>query len=268
MCVSTLCRILCGAALAVACCVSATAQQTTTYYSGACVKVKPGGDADFASQVSGNMLKLEESQVKAGKITGWLALRAVLPSGKHANCDYLFVSFFKGLPTPPMSDEEFTAALKRAEMDMTPEEFWAPITKDVYLVSTDIGEMPVMIGSAKKGGYLVDNSMHMPDVNECMNTEKKLWQPMAEARMKAGQQSGWGMYQIVYPRGSLVKGSAGTVDMYSSWDEIFNEGMMQTWQEVHPDVKPADAMEEFNQQCQIEMSEVYQVVEDVQAPME
>ncbi len=266
--VSTICRMFCGAALAVACCVPAVAQQTTTYYSGACVKVKPGSEADFASQVSGNMLKLEEAQLKAGKITAWLALRAVLPQGKHANCDYLFVSFFKGMPPPPMSDEEFTGALKRAGMDMTSEEFWEPIAKDVYLVSTDVGEMSVMIGRAEKGGYIVDNSMDMPDVNECMNTEKKLWQPVAEARMKANQQSGWGMYQIVYPRGSMVKGSAGTVDFYSSWDQIFTEGMMQTWQEVHPDVKPADAMAQFNKQCQIEMSEVYEVEEEVQAPMQ
>lgn len=266
--VSTICRVLCGAAVTVAFCVPATAQSTTNYYSGACVKVHPGAETSFASEVSGNMLKLEESQVKAGKITGWLALRAVIPQGEHANCDYLFVTFFKGLPTPPMSDEEFTAALHRAGLEETPAEFWDPITKAVYLVSTDVGAMPVMIGSARKGGYLVDNSMHMPDVNECMNTETKLWQPFAEARMKAGQQSGWGTYEIVYPRGSSVKGSAGTVDMYSSWDEIFMEGFAKTWQEVHPDVKAEDAMAQFNQQCEIEMSEVYEVVEEVQAPME
>jgi hypothetical protein len=249
-------------------CVPATAQSTTTYYSGACVKVHPGGDVGFASEVSGNMLKLEESRLKAGKITGWLAMRAVVPQGKHAHCDYLFVTFFKGLPTPPMSDSEFTAALHEAGLEMTPEEFWEPIMKDASLVSTDVGEMAVMIGSSSKGGYVVDNSMHMPDVNECRNTETKLWQPFAESRIKAGQQTGWGMYEIVYPRGSMVKGSTGTVDFYSSWDQIFMEGFEKTWQEVHPDVKVADAMAEFNQQCSIEMSEVYEVVEDVQAPME
>lgn len=264
--VSSICRILCGAALATTCCVPVAAQSTTTYYSSACVKVKAGGASDFASQVSGNMLKLEESQTKAGKISGWLALRAVVPSGKEARCDYLFVTFFPGLAKPSMSDEEFTAALHRAGMNMTRDAFWAPIMKDAYLVSNEVGEMPVMIGNGKKGDYDVVNDMDMPDANQCVTTETKLWQPFAEARMKAGKQSGWGIWLTTYPRGSKVEGSAGTVDIYPTWDAIFMQGFAKTWQEAQPGVKPADAMAQFNKECKIEMSVVYEEVEDVHAP--
>jgi len=264
--ISTICRILCGTAFAAACCMPAAAQPKTIYYGSACVKVKPNKDADFAAQISGNMLRLEQARLDAGTITGWLALRAVLPMGKKAQCDYLIVTFYPGLPKGILNGEDTTTALQKAGMSMTADEFWEPIHADSYLVSNEVGEMPVMLGGGQKGYYDVVNDMDMPDTDQCVNTEKKLWQPFAEARMKDGQQSGWGVWLTMFPRGSQVENGAGTVDVYPTWDAIFMEGFQKTWQDVHPDVKPEDAMAQFNKQCSMKMSVIYEEVEDIHAP--
>lgn len=267
--VSDICRILCGVSLAVVCCVPAAAQQKPVYYNSVCLKVKPGRGIDFTSQLNGNVLKLEQSQLKAGVIRSFLVMSNVIPSGKKAPCDYIVDTFYDGLPPAPgMSDKEFTGALHRAGLDITPAEFWAPIIKDVTLVSQGVGEVPVLVGGSKKGDYVEVTEMHVKDQGACLNTEEKLWQPVAEARIKAGEQSGWGVWQIVLPRGTKVQPNEGTVDIYSSWDGIFNQGIGKTWQEVHPDLKITDAMVQFNQDCKIQLSPIYKVVEDVQAPMQ
>lgn len=266
--VSTICRILGGAALTVACCLPAAAQQKPFYYDSVCVKAKPGRAMDFASQLSGNVLKLEQSRLDAGKIRGFLELEAVIPSGKKSRCDYIIDTFYDGPPPAPMTNEEFAAALHQAGIDMTVKAFWQPIMEDSYLVTRSVGEVRLLIGSGKKGDYEVLNTMDIPDMTECLNTQKKLWQPIAEARMKAGQQSGWGVWQNIYPRGSDVKVRAGSVDIYSSWDQIYLPDLMKTWQEVHPDVKIGDAMAEFEHQCLITRSQVYHVAEYIHAPVQ
>lgn len=266
--VSTICRILGGVALAVACSVPAVAQQKLTYYHSDCVKIKPGRGADFASQLDGNVMKVEQAEMDSGRSVGFAALRVVVPSGKEARCDYIIDTFYRGLPPAPMSDEELAATIKKAGLDLTVEAFWKPIEEDSVLINASVGEVPVVVGVRKKGDYEVLNYMNMPDMNACLNTEKKLWQPLAEARMKAGQQAGWAVWESIYPRGSQVSARAGTADLYSSWDQVFQEGLMQTWQQVHPDVKIGDAMAQFNNQCEIKISEVYKVVESIGAPMQ
>jgi hypothetical protein len=266
--ISSICRFLCCAAFAALSCVPAAAQPKTIYYGSACVKVKPGREADFASQMNDNMLKVEQARLDAGTITGWLALRAVLPMGKKAKCDYLIVTFYPGLPKGILNNEDTTVALEKAGMSMTADEFWESIREDSYLVSNDVGEMPVMLGGGQKGYYDVVNYMNMPNTEQCVNTEKTLWHPFAEARMKAGQQSGWGVWLTMFPRGSQVEQSAGTVDIYPTWDAIFMEGFQKTWQDVHPDVKVEDAMEQFDKQCSIRMSVIYEEVEDIHAPVQ
>ncbi len=267
---SSVCRFLSAAALAVACCAPLAAQQAITHYSSICVKVNPGREADFAGLLHGNIRKLQQSLADSGLITEWLALRAEIPMGKQARCDYLFVTFFPGLPAEPMSDEAFTAELHKAGLDMTPAQFWQPIMEDSYLVSNTVAEEVTRIGGIKVGDYVVDNSMKMPDVSECIATEQKLWEPFAEARISAGKQSGWRIWVTTYPRGSMVKDSAGTVDIYPTWDSIFNTGSewMDTWDKVHPNVKPADAMAQFDKQCRITRSIVYKDVDDVRAATE
>lgn len=260
--ISSILRIFCGAALAAACCVPLAAQQPA-YYSSICLKVKPGRAADFASQISGNLLKVEQARLDLGEITTWAALRTVLPRGKAAQCDYMVVTFYPKLPELGLSDADLTAALQKAGLDMTPDQFWQPLNADVYVVSNDVGVVPVMIGSGKKGDYSVMNAMDMPDTSECMATQEKLWQPFAQARINAGQQSGWGIYRVIYPRGSKVRNSAGTFDIYPTWEAIFQQGFMKTWQQVNPNVTVGDATAIFDKQCLIKMAVIYKEVEGV-----
>lgn len=257
-----------SAALAVVCSVPVVAQQAPVSYNSDCVKVKPGRGADFMSQLNGNILKVEQAEMDSGRSVGFVALEVVIPSGKDVRCDYIIDTFYKGMPPVPMSDEEMEAMIKKAGLDLTVEEFWKPIYADASLVTESVGDVPLVVGTRKKGDYEVLNYMNMPDASACLNTEKKLWQPVAEARMKAGQQAGWAVWENIYPRGTHVDVSAGTADLYSSWDQIYQNGLMQTWQQVHPDVKIGDGMAQFNKQCEIQRAEVFKVAESLGAPMQ
>ena len=109
-----------GAALAAALSATLVAQQAPVgYHSISCVRVKPGQSAAFRTLLNGDYHKVEQASVDSGRISGFIALRTVIPAGTDAGCDYVLVAFYPGFPPAPLGDDEMTAVLQKAGVTST-----------------------------------------------------------------------------------------------------------------------------------------------------
>ena len=257
-----------GAALTAALSVTLVAQQAPTgYHNITCVKVKPGKGADFRSMINGDVRKLEQSRADSGTISGYIVLRTMMPAGADAQCDYVFVTFYPGLPTAPMSDDEMTAALQKAGVSANLQEWGAEHEAVGSLVYNDITRYQVLVGRAKQGDYLVFNSMSVPSVRDWVAFEERVWQPFAEAAVKDGAESGWALNVQVFPNGAKDAHLVSTVDIYPSWEAAFgNPGFMDRWKRVHPDLDFRDAMAQADKVRTIESTVLYKVENIIEAP--
>lgn len=256
-------RILFGAALVAALSMPLVAQQqnTTNYYEVACVRVNQGQNAAAREWVAGTDHKLSQAAIDSGQVRSALVLRSVMPQGSEANCDYVFVTFFKGLPLAPMSPEELSKALHDAGIQMTPEEFYTQRSKIGTLVNLTIVQSEGMVGEAKKGDYLVLNQMNAPDTGACIAYQMKVWQPLAQEMMSAGDSDGWGIQLQSFPRGEKDRGGVSSVDIYPTLGAVFKQrdSIQNGWKKVHPDMDVNNTFQQFGKLCPIEHTVLYKV---------
>lgn len=232
-------RLFACAALVAAFSAMLAAQQAPTgYHSVVCLKVKPRNGAEFSQWVSGNEHKLAQSRVDSGAFSTWLLLRAVIPAGRSAECDYLVVSMYPGIPPQPMGQDELATDLKTAGIAMTAQQYVGRRTSLATLISNNLFQNRALVGSYKKGDYFVVNYMKAANIDDYVAFEKKAWMPFAEALSKQGIRSGWSLNTLVFPGGADVKFNAVTVDIYPTWASIFADfNFYELWRKVHPDME-------------------------------
>ena len=232
----------------------------------ACVKVNPGKEPEFRSWILGDSHKYQQSRVDSDAIYGWAVLRAIVPQGDDATCDYMIVTFFRDMPNQPMTDEEVTAALHKAGLSMTAKELADRRNSLAHLVYSEILYTDVLVGKANKDGYVVLNSMTTPNADEWVAFEKRVWQPFAEAMLKSGARTGWALNRPVFPAGSKDMHFASTVDMYPNWESVFKESDLgDLWKKVHPDMDIQSTMQKAETLRTIEHRGLYKV-EDLIMP--
>lgn len=256
-------RLLWGAALIAALTGTLAAQQAPTgYQSVACVKVKDGQNANFTKLVNGEGSKFMQSRVESGAIADWIVLRTEIPAGRDAKCDYLFVTFYHGLPTAPMSGDEFAAALKNAGIAASPEEFLEERDAAGYLVHDSIIQSVTLVGNSKKGDYVVVNSMSAPDRGAAIAYENKMWKPLAESMVKSGAEDAWVLNVQIFPSGTKDKGLLSTVDIFPSWGALMQADQQygEHWKTVHPDVDIVAGIDRFGTLDPIEHTTLYKIV--------
>ncbi|MGH9615478.1 MAG: hypothetical protein ACRD28_01970 [Acidobacteriaceae bacterium] len=230
------------------------------------MKVNPGKDAAFHTAMKDD-LRLLRYEVKSGKLSGAIALRAVVPEGSKATCDYSFVDFYPGLPPEPQSEAELTADLQKAGVDKTADQFMEELEAGATLVTTSIDHAVVGVGETKKGDYVVVNSMRVPDMGAWVRNEKKMWQPIFEDGVKSGAMAGWVVVARFMPRGAKDADIAYTVDIYPNWQSLFTffgPDFPNRWKKIHPDVPMAEGMAQEHKMDTIEHTVLYKVVADVQ----
>jgi hypothetical protein len=259
-------RSLLGAALAAA--LSATtlvAQQPQTgYHTVACLKVKPDRGADFHKFAAEESHKLAQGRVDDGEVTTWNLLRAVLPQGSSAECDYISIYFFPGTPHL-LGTQELSAALKKAGMSITPEDYVNHRNAVATVVSVAVFQTVASVGSAKKGDYFLVNYMKAGDVEAWVDYERKIWQPLAEAAQKDGTASGWSVNVRVLPGGDGQPFQGVTVDVFPSMDAVFmgNSKLIELFRKVHPDMEVGTTMEQFGKLRTQQDVQLYQLEDAV-----
>ena len=262
-------HLLWSAALAAALPVTLVAQQAPSgFHNVTCVKVKPGKTADFNAFVKGDLRKYEQSRVDSGAVSGVLVLRTISPGGSDAECDYTFVTFYSGLPNAPMSDDETAAALKKAGISSTLEEWRQEHQAVGDLVYNSINRAVLQVGGPKEGDYVVINDMTVPNVDDWIANEKKVWQPLFEDGVKDGSVDGWAVIVQFMPRGDKDPHTTYTVDIYPNWQAVYNffgPGLADRWKKIHPDVPIADGMAQQPKFDTIEHTSLLKVVASIEA---
>ena len=240
-------RLFVCAALAAAFCSMLSAQQTPTgYHSVSCIKVKPENNSEFRKWAAGDVRKLAQYRVDSGAYSSWMLLRSVIPAGRSAECDYVLVSVYPGIPPHPMDLDELDADLKKAGIAMTAQQYVDRRNSLTTLISTTLAQNRAFVGTSKKGDYYVVNYMKAANIDDYVAWEKKAWMPFAEAMAKQGTRSGWSLNTMVFPGGADVKFNAVTVDIYPTWDSIFADfNFYELWRKVHPDMEVGTTFEQY-----------------------
>ena len=243
-------RLFLCVALAAAFSAMLPAQQAPTgYHRVACIKVKPENNTEFRKWAAADVHKLEQSRVDGGAVSQWILLRTVIPAGASAECDYVIVTMYPGIPPQPMGLEELDAALKKAGIATTAQQYVDRRTSLSTLISNNMFRNRAFVGSFKKGDYFVVNYMKASNLGDYVAWEKKAWQPMAEVLDKENLRSGWSLNTLVFPGGTDVKFNAVTVDIYPTWDSIFNTGsqnFFELWRKAHPDMEFGTTFEQYD----------------------
>jgi hypothetical protein len=238
--------------VAIAAAFSATllAQQAPSgYHTVACIKIKPGKSVEFDKWNATDGHAYQQARVDSGATTAWMLLRSVIPAGESADCDYLSISVFPGTPPEPTSAlDKLEATLKKAGLTMSAQEFMDHRTSLTDLISNDLFQNQISVGTTKKGDYLIVNSMKVSNIGDWLKLEKEVWQPIAESMVKAGVQSGWSVNGLVLPGGADLPIDAVTVDIYPSWDAVFTgrSHVKEHFQKAHPDMEFGTTMERID----------------------
>jgi hypothetical protein len=163
-------------------------QAPSGYHNVACLKVKPESNTEFRKWVAEDVRKLAESRVDGGAYSQWFVLRAVLPTGHSTECDYLIVTMYPGIPPAPLGLEELGAALKKAGITASAQQYVDRRTALTTLISNSMFQNQASVGSFKKDDYFVVNYMKVANENfeDYLAWEKKVWKPLAEAMAKDG----------------------------------------------------------------------------------
>lgn len=244
-------RTLVGAALAIAFTTSAAfAQQPSSpgYHTVACFKLKPDSAAEFRKFVTDDAHKIAQGRAAAGEINTWYLLRSVFPQGEAAACDYLVVAIFPRMPHE-LGPEQLDAAIKKAGLNITPEEYVKRRNAVTRLISTAVYQNQAAVGSPKKGDYFRVNYMKVADSNldDWVGYEKKVWSPIAEALVKDGKVDGWSLNVRALPAGSDLPFQGVTVDVFPTMDAAFADDpqFADRFRKVHPDMELGTTFEHF-----------------------
>ncbi len=260
-------RSLFSVALVAAFSVTLFAQQAPSgYHRVACFKVNPGKTSEYHKWAAEDVHKMQQSSADSGVISTWYLLRAVTPQGASARCDYLSVVMYPGMPPAPLDLDQLGATLKKAGLPMSAQEFVDHRNSLTQLVSNNLFQNQIFVGTSKKGDYFMVNYMKVPNTGDWLAYEKKAWQPMAELMAKDGARSGWSVNLQVLPAGSDLKFEAVTVDVYPSWDAIFKVvDFAGYFKKAHPDMEVGTTMEAFGKLRTIVSTDLYTVEDMVTA---
>lgn len=98
-----------------------------------------------------------------------------------------------------------------------------------------------------------------------LQLEQKTWKPVHEARVKAGNATGWYLYQVLSPSGSGVDHNYVTVALYNSFEAMENPFPAALLTQVHPGVTMTQFFTKTNAARDLVRSETWRWVDQTPA---
>jgi hypothetical protein len=218
-----------------------------------CLKVASEKAVEFESFVGDVGIPLERSRVAAGESKGFDLLRAVVPLGAEARCDYVAV-FHYGLLPEALPTDRMGEHMKRAGLDQPVEqamEKWDALTD---LVSLEWWWFAERVGPAwPKGSYVNINyyKIRANGFDDYLAAERTYWKPMVEAYRAAGKKVSWDLVGLWAPfRADGYQGM--TFDVFHDWATMMESqsAFTETWPKVNPGLSFA-LVEELKQSVRV-----------------
>jgi len=231
-----------------------------------CVKVASGKSADFETFVKEVGVPLNQSRADAGEFDWYAVVRAVIPAGSSAKCDYRVVYGYKGLPPETPSSEQMDAALKRAKINMSAKDWAAKRDALTQLVDVEIWSGIDYAGTGMgKGSYVRLNHYNIKPgaMEDWQRLETTYWKPMVQAYLKGGGKGTWSVNTLMMPEGDNLPYNAMTVDSFSDWNSLLQGISFSLWSKVHPNTEATDVFDRLDRVRSRANIEVYKVVEMV-----
>jgi hypothetical protein len=215
--------------------VSALCAQDLPYLSSSCIKVQPGKAQEYRTFVTDTVLKANAHLVSTGRVTSFSVLRAVIPQGEEARCDYMTVTAYAGAPPLPLAPGEQEKILQAVGVNMSWVHFLAKRNELSKLVATELWTTRERVGTYQKGDYLYLNRMHVKNRADYVKFEHDVWRPLAESMIKEGGLKAWSFNTLVLPSGTDVHITAVSADIFGSWEAVFKQNALaDSWKKVHP----------------------------------
>ena len=169
------------------------------------MKVAPGKAAEYETFLRDAVVPLARARVESGEFAWFIAEIAVAPAGTSAPCDYRLVYGYKGLPPEAPSKEALAAALKRAKLTLTADDFIARRNALTQLVSVDIWSRRdgTAVRTIEKGSYVRINHYKVKygQMAEWTKLEATYWKALMDAWLKAGGKGSWVVNGLMDARG-------------------------------------------------------------------
>lgn len=204
-----------------------------------CLKATEGRASELESLMRDVAIPVEKGRVAAGKTKGFDLLRAVVPAGSDARCDYLAVFRYATLPEAVPADG-LGEDLKRAGLSLTAQQILDKLNAVSRLVSLEWWWFAEHVGPAwPKGTYVNINFWKIrPDgFADYLAAERKYWKPMAEAYVAAGRKTSWDLVGLWAPfRADGYQGM--TFDAFHDWKAMMDaqSAFEETWKKLNPDL--------------------------------
>jgi hypothetical protein len=254
--------------VAAACIPAAIAQEQPSYVQQFCVKAVAGKLSSLDAMIP-DVAKVMQVRIEEGQLTFFAALKAVIPAGASARCDYALSYGYTGFPPEPRTREQAEATFRKAKVAGTYAEMLAKRDATSMLVSDDLwrGVTDGMAGPGSvKGSYVRLNlykSKPGHTIAEWAKMEVEGWKPFAEALAKETPGFGWRAESLTMPAGSSLHYNAMTVDIFPNWAATGHGYSAEMWNKVHPDLKSSDYLAKVNEVVDRYKVELYRTVEVV-----
>jgi hypothetical protein len=237
-----------------------------TYLSSSCVKVLPGKNQEYRSFVADYALKANTHLVSTGRAASYTILRAVMPQGEEARCDYLLTTTYVGSPAPPFGSGEQEKILQAAGLKISWADYLSKRSQLTKLVATELWRTQERTGTMSKGDYMYLNRMRVHNRPEYMKFEREVWRPLAEAMIQSGTLKAWSFHTLVLPGGTDVPITAVSADVFGKWEALFQPtGTQDAWKKAHPNRDYNEAFQSLPKLRDLARRELYVVEERVTA---
>lgn len=229
-----------------------------------CLKVADDKASEFESMVRDVGIPVEKGRAAGGRTKGFDLLRAVVPMGAAARCDYIALFHYGMLPEAVPADG-LEEDLKRAGLTTTAQQVlqnWNALTD---LASLEWWWFAERIGPAwPKGSYATINfwKTRSDGFEDFLMVERRYWRPIAEALLRSGKKESWDLVWIWAPfrrdgyQGLTINTDHDWATMLQPWSAVED-----AWQKEFPGLTFTQA-EAHKQGVRTQShTEVYKVIE-------
>jgi hypothetical protein len=253
------------ACLVVTCSALASAQEQGPHSARVlCLKVSHADAAEFESLVREAGIPAEKQRIAAGESVGFDLLRAVVPVGSAARCDYLAI-FHYGQLSEAEPGDNVADYLSRAGIDAQPVmEKWSQLLEQV---GSEWWWWAERVGPAWPKGSYVNITQWRTAANgfgHFVQVERSYFKPLAEAWREEGAKFSWDIVGLWAPSGESVGYSGMTINVYYDWQTMMgwlNEVFGRIWPKVFPGLD-GTMIEDLKQSVRSQhATAIYRVVE-------